>query len=185
MGHDHPTRVLRDEHDLILRVADVLEWLLDVPQADLDFERVEKCVAFVRLFADAGHHGKEEDLLFPALEDRGMSRESGPIAVMLHEHRVGRAYAATMADELPAARDGGVPATERLTRAGRDYIDLIRHHILKEDNVLFNMADQMVSGPECARLCAAYDGTCDHHFEGRTKEELEALAAEIGGWTPA
>jgi len=181
----HPTQVLRDEHRSILRVSDVLEWLLAEAVERLDYDRIEKCVSFVRLFADACHHGKEEDLLFPALEEQGMSRDHGPIAVMLHEHRIGRAHAATMAEALEPARAGDVEARTRLVAAGRDYIDLIRHHILKEDNVLFDMADDMVEGPACARLCAAYDGTCDHHFDGQTKDDLEALGREIVGWMEA
>jgi len=140
---------------------------------------VEKCVTFIRLFADACHHGKEEDLLFPALEEQGLPRDSGPIAVMLHEHRLGREAAAAMRTALPAAREGDRDARLRLTNAGRGYIDLIRGHIGKEDHVLFNMADQMVTGESRVRLCAAYDGTCHHAFEGCTKAQLEALGREI------
>ena len=61
----------------------------------------------------------------------------------------------------------------------RDYVGLIRGHILKEDNVLFNMADQMVTGPRCTRLCAAYDETGAHTFDGCSKRELEELGREI------
>lgn len=211
MSETHPTRVLREEHQRILEVADALEGLLDVgpggpgPQApdrgavdpagtdlegadthalrpvEVDFDRLDKCIRFIRLFADACHHGKEEDLLFPALQEQGLPRDSGPIAVMLDEHRLGRQFAATMADNLDAAREGDADAWNRLERAGRDYVGLIRGHILKEDNVLFGMADQLVAGPAYNKLCAAYDDTAGHTFEGCTKAELEALGREIVG----
>lgn len=175
----HPTRVLRDEHRLILAVSGALEALLEA--ATLDHVAIERCIRFVRLFADACHHGKEEGLLFPALEECGLPRESGPIAVMLHEHRRGREHVAAMVQALPGSRAGQADDQARLVHAGRAYVDLIRNHIFKEDKVLFEMADQLVAGPLRAGLCAAYDGTCDHSFEGCTKAQLEALAKEILG----
>jgi hemerythrin-like domain-containing protein len=177
----HPTQVLRDEHQWILAVADALSSLLAEPVDSLDYDRIDKCIDFIRLFADACHHGKEEDHLFTALVEQGMPSDRGPIAVMLHEHRMGREKVGTMVSAMPGARDGSSSDRGRLIRAGLGYVDLIRDHILKEDNVLFQMADQTLMGPACARLCAAYDGTCDHTFEGRTKAELEALGREILG----
>lgn len=185
MTESHATQVLRDEHQWILAVAGALERLLGATPEALDFDAVEKCVTFIRLFADACHHGKEEGLLFPALEDQGLPRDTGPIAVMLHEHRLGREATAVMSAALPEAREGDAGARTRLMHAGRNYIDLIRGHIGKEDHVLFHMADQMVTGESRARLCAAYDGTCHHAFEGCTKAQLEALGREIlGGRDP-
>ena len=92
---------------------------------------------------------------------------------------MGRQFASAMADSIDGARAGDAVARGKLVRAGRDYVGLIRGHILKEDNVLFNMADQLVTGPRCTRLCAAYDETGDHTFGGCSKKELEALGREI------
>jgi hemerythrin-like domain-containing protein len=109
---DTPTGILRDQHQKILKVADILEQVPDAgpqsPPADMD--ALSDCVTFIRLFADALHHGKEEDLLFPALVAHGMPQEDGPIAAMLHEHALGRGFARAMADELPAARGGDAAA---------------------------------------------------------------------------
>jgi hemerythrin-like domain-containing protein len=58
-------------------------------------------------------------------------------------------------------------------------VELLRAHIYKEDNVLFNMADFMVEKPACQKLCAQYDVVCARHFEGSTKEELETLAGNL------
>lgn len=98
-GKDTPTRILRDQHRKILLIADILEAILsqDPESGGPDYEALEDCVRFIRLYADALHHGKEEELLFPELEAVGMPRDGGPIAVMLHEHREGRALVAAMA----------------------------------------------------------------------------------------
>lgn len=178
---DTSTTLLRAEHQRILRVAGVLETLVGrwADGGAADFDALADCVSFVRLFADACHHGKEEDLLFPALEEEGLPHDEGPIAVMLYEHRQGRAFAGEMADTLGPARDGDAGAGERFRHAALGYVGLIRAHIGKEDNVLFGMADQMVRGTACERLCAEYGVVCARIFGGRTRDELEALADSL------
>ena len=174
------TKGLRDEHQWILKVSGALEVILDrEPDHGLDFDAIEDCVSFIRLFADACHHGQEEDLLFPELEARGMPRDAGPLAVMLKEHEMGRAYVGHMVKAFPEAREGDPDARKILVNSGRGYIQLIRDHILKEDNVLFNLADQPVTGAACDQLCEAYGVVCQRRFEGRSKEELEALGGQL------
>lgn len=175
------TRVLRDEHVLILEVTGALERVLEAHSGAgaLDFQALEDCVRFFRLFTDAFHHGKEEDHLFRELAEVGMSRSVGPIGVMLEEHRRGRELVGAMADALGAARKGDRSAELQVLDAAFRYIDLIRGHILKEDNVLFDMADRLVDGPACQRLCQAYDEVSACRFGGCTKGELEALAASL------
>ena len=174
------TSRLRDEHQLILRVAAAMQTLIAAADDDRwEFDAFEDCITFIRLFADACHHGKEEDLLFPELEKAGMPRDQGPIAVMLYEHQQGRAYAHHMAAALADARTGDTTARATLRNAAHGYVDLIRGHIMKEDQVLFNMADQMVRGPGCQSLCAAYGVVCARRFEGHTKEQLQELGARI------
>lgn len=174
------TAGLRDEHRWILKVAGVMEKILSrEPEAGLDLDAMEDCVSFVRLFADACHHGQEEDLLFPELEALGMPRNAGPLAVMLHEHEMGRSYARAMVKALPGARKGAEEDRKILVNAANGYIQLIRGHIHKEDNVLFNMADHVVVGPACKKLCDAYGVVCQRRFEGRTKEELQEMAERL------
>jgi hemerythrin-like domain-containing protein len=95
---------------------------------------------------------------------------------MLQEHEMGRAYARQMVKALPEARKGETEARRILVNSARGYVKLIRGHINKEDNVLFNMADQVVVGSACQKLCASYDVVCQRRFEGMTKKELEGLA---------
>ena len=184
MGCDQPataTGVLPYEPKLLLDVAHSLRTSLTAERdgGPLDFEAMERYISFFRLFADACHHGKEEDLLFPGLEDQGMSHDSGPIAVMLLEHEQGRGLVRTMSASLESARRGNGPAGDALRDAAEGYVELIVAHIAKENGVLFNMADGMIVGPDCRDLCAGYDEVCGRRFEGQTKEDLERLAAAI------
>lgn len=177
------TQVLRDEHRLILEVAHALDRMLDDESngVPLDYDVVERCITFFRLFADACHHTKEEDLLFPELVKAGLPHDSGPIAVMLHEHEQGRVFVRAMAASIDAARSGNTEQGAALRQGAEGFINLITAHIGKENDVLFNMADGMIVGPDCRDLCSRYDETCSRRFEGNSKEELEELAAGILG----
>jgi hemerythrin-like domain-containing protein len=108
-----------------------------------------------------------------------MSRQQGPIAVMLEEHRIGREYVRFMSEALGPARNGDEEAMARLRNAAHGYVQLIRAHIMKEDHVLFNLADHVVRGSSCQSLCVAYGAVCARRFEGHSKEELAALASSI------
>jgi len=144
---ESPVTVLRAEHQIILRVVRVLSGLMDRFEQAGEFAEapLAKCVEFIRLFADACHHGKEEALLFPVLESRGIPRDGGPIGVMLYEHQVARRLTKDMAGALTDAQTGDVHARTRFCQAARQYIDLLTNHIFKEDNVLFDMGDRMMN----------------------------------------
>ena len=90
--HGHggpPTQVLKDEHALILEALDAIERKVAALEAGAAPDRAyfEKAVQFLRTFADQCHHGKEENLLFKTMVDRGFPRQAGPIAVMLYGAR--------------------------------------------------------------------------------------------------
>jgi hemerythrin-like domain-containing protein len=61
------TEALKADHRVIERVSGVLEKLMQSPAVPL--EVWEKAVDFIRHFADRCHHLKEEEILFPALEE--------------------------------------------------------------------------------------------------------------------
>jgi len=170
---------LRSEHRRILEVVGVLERILDIGPSAWDLAALDGCLEFFRLFTDACHHGKEEDVLFPELVNHGMPSHQGPIAVMLHEHRIGRALVARMGDGLESLRGESGAGADELETAGREYVELIRAHIMKEDHVLFEMADGLVRGPACQRVCRTYHEICSRRFDGRTHADLEALAERL------
>jgi hemerythrin-like domain-containing protein len=68
--------VLRKEHDAILKMLSAMEEAARRIESGKPVapETLESLLEFFRLFADRCHHGKEEDLLFPLLESRGLPR---------------------------------------------------------------------------------------------------------------
>ena len=102
-------------------------------------------VDFVRNFADRCHHGKEEENLFPRMEAAGVPRVGGPLGVMLLEHDRGREYVAAIAGAIDGYEGGDGSAVGIIAENARGYAALLRQHIAKEDNVLFPMADRVLS----------------------------------------
>jgi hemerythrin-like domain-containing protein len=139
-----PTEILREEHDHILRACAILDAMARCLQRGVEVAHDEATlvVDFVRFYADGLHHAKEEDVLFPALEDAGMPRGGGPIAVMLHEHTRGREFVRAMLDALPSL--GQEAGRLRFANAARGFASLLEQHIAKENQVLFCMAERVL-----------------------------------------
>lgn len=140
---------------------------------------------FIRGYADAHHHGKEEEILFAAMIAHGFSETTGPLAVMLADHTAGRRFAGTVREI--GGRDGELSVEERRQAAAalEGYAELLSTHIWKEDQVLYPMATQALAGEAweqvCAR-CAAFDAASEAEG-GPTRLRLlgEELIAAYGG----
>jgi hemerythrin-like domain-containing protein/uncharacterized protein (DUF2249 family) len=184
-AHQHahtgsPTQILKDEHTLILQALDGLERKLVALEAGAAPDRAyfEKAVKFIRTFADECHHGKEEDLLFKTMVNRGFPLQGGPIAVMLSEHEAGRTYVREMADA--AAAIGTDPAaTQKIVRNGRAYIQMLRPHIDKENMILYPMADNLLSPQDQTQLGEAFERFETEKIGADVHEEMMALQAEL------
>ncbi|MBI2359537.1 MAG: hemerythrin domain-containing protein [Deltaproteobacteria bacterium] len=159
-GHEHPvesaTEALKHDHRIIEKVLDVLERLI-ARSGEAPVEIWRKAIDFIRGFADQCHHLKEEKLLFPAVGERGIPLEGGPIGVMLMEHEEGRGYVRAMAAALDLWDQDPDAAKRTLVANARPYLRLLREHIMKEDEILFNMADGVLSGEEQKKLLAEFE----------------------------
>lgn len=156
-GAADPVEVLKSEHRVIERVLDATERMLVSGRIERDF--FTQMIDFARNFADGCHHAKEEHELFPVLEQAGIPRDGGPIGCMLHEHELGRSLIRTIERNLDDAAAGRGPALEALRSAAREYIDLLRQHILKEDQVLFEIANRVLTDTDRHALRQAYHRT--------------------------
>jgi len=141
---------LIDDHTIIQEVMDIMERITTVK--DPSVEHLEFIVTFIREYADGFHHAKEEGLLFPKLVDKGISKEFGPIGMMLREHEEGRNFVKGMAENLELYKSGKKEALEAVYQNMTGYVNLLRDHISKENNILFRMADQVLSDDEQSTL---------------------------------
>lgn len=175
------TQILRQEHEAILGMLDATEEAARRLAAGESFEPrvLEGLSEFFQLFADRCHHGKEEDLLFPRLAAKGMPTQMGPIGVMLAEHDEGRSLIRQMKEATGEYKQGNPAASAHWAQAARGYVDLLREHILKENNILFVMAERMLSDEEQQELSAAFEKVEEEKMGAGTHERLHGLMEQL------
>jgi hemerythrin-like domain-containing protein len=169
---------LMTEHRAIERVLDALVAFAGEVERKGTTEKEElgRFETFVREFADAAHHGKEEDILFAAMVEHGFPREGGPVAVMLHEHDQGRRLVAILRGYAAQADAWSDADRQEIARAAAGFAQLLRAHIQKEDQILYPMAEQHLP-PEAmaavAEACERYESSAGAH------EKLRVLGDEL------
>jgi hemerythrin-like domain-containing protein len=154
------THDLRMEHDAVRLTLKVLGRMAQEieRQSSLDNpQHVDQLLEFFTVFVDKCHHGKEEELLFPAMEQVGVGKDRGPIGVMLREHELGRECVRKMKTAFSRLTSGDFQAATDFARSARDYISLLNQHIEKENNVLFPMAERQLSEVTLAELSKGFD----------------------------
>jgi hemerythrin-like domain-containing protein len=172
------TTVMVEEHKLILRMIALLEE--NVARMELgrfrDWEFFLDAVDFIRNFADRFHHAKEEDVLFAALVQNGMPAQHSPVAAMLMAHDQGRAFVRGMEEAALKARDGVVGQIPFIAENAHGYIDLLRDHIEKEDQILYPLAERVLPEDGRAAMVSAY-GAAAERMPG-LEEKYQRLVAD-------
>jgi hemerythrin-like domain-containing protein len=170
------TQRLKDEHQLILRMLALLEKnaALTEQGSFRDYQFYLNGVDFIRNYADRFHHAKEEDILFEALIDNGMPRANSPVAAMLMEHDLGRAFVKGMQEAATRALAGEAGQDEAIVSNARGYLELLREHISKEDEILYPLAERVIPAEKRDAIVQGYQKA-----EAQAAQGLEAHYAAI------
>jgi hemerythrin-like domain-containing protein len=174
---------LKKEHAAIERMISILETVCRRLQAGepVDAAHVGQIVEFFHGFADECHHGKEEAVLFPALEKVGIPREGGPVGVMLYEHDQMRGLLRAVAEAVERVRAGEVGAAGDIVRHAGNYAGALRRHIDKENNLLFRMAEMRLGPQQEAALAERFEAIEAEKIGPGRHEELHALLDKLEG----
>lgn len=135
------TASLRRDHELIEKVIKAMESTIQllsdgkqIPESILT-----PVIDFSKNFTDVCHHSKEENALFPALEQAGMPRNMGPIAMMLVDHERSRELGKKMEESAKEYINSG--DARNLINFMKQYVEHVTEHLWKENNRLFMMAE--------------------------------------------
>jgi hemerythrin-like domain-containing protein len=174
------TEILMEEHRVIERVLAAMEIAaqrLEAKQLRPSF--FVDAAEFVKGFADGCHHKKEEGVLFPAMLAHGVRDQGGPIGVMMAEHHQGRTYTIAMRKAAQDLEAGDESARAIIVENAQRYIALLRQHIVKEDTVLFPMADRVVSPVSQDKLAEDFERVEHEETGAGVHEKYLALAETL------
>jgi hemerythrin-like domain-containing protein len=172
-----PTAVLEREHGHIQSVIAALvrhEAAIEAGDAP-DLDLLERVVDFLRAYADRCHHGKEEAILFPLLEQRGVPATGCPLGALKHDHIDGRAHVADLANAVADSRAGRTVAPDVFLDVLRRITGLYPGHIWKEDFLLFPMTGKVLTEADLVDLSRLFE-EADHDTGWAVIRRAEAFA---------
>lgn len=178
----HPIELLEQEHRAIERVLETLDQYADAqlgsstPTTQRDLLQFAE---FIQQFADRIHHGKEEDILFEQMVRAGFPTDSGPLAVMYHEHEKGRAFARKLKSLGEKDSQWSQVDREHLKQVANGYTTLLRQHISKEDNILYPMAQTQLGSEGMDLIADAFAEFESKDEQSGEKERLLSMADSL------
>jgi len=174
----NPIQTLREEHEGISQALLILQRMTDLMEAgkELELNDAKGMADFFSGFADACHHAKEEESLFPLIANRMTSMEYEKVEELLDEHVQGRKFLEAMRNATDQFRNGN---TTDFIESSRKYIDLLNAHIQKEESA-FLLMENLLTDTENDSLNEAFEkienekiGKGKHEQYHRTLDELK------------
>jgi len=170
------TEILEKEHKVVLLVTAAAEREVQAMRENGQVRApvLDKLIDFYEYFADACHDPKEERLLFARLSERGMSADSGILAEVWQEHREFRSRLEAIRTALERARSGNGQAVTALADELSAYLELMRSHTVRENEILFPMVGHLLTDADQEELTREYEsveaeeilkGVHDKYFE--------------------
>ncbi len=129
--------LLMDDHRAAEKVIAALERGFENSEGP-EPQLIGGAVDFFTNYLEGCHHQKEEQHLFPLLEQRGLPRHGGPLSVMLMEHEQNRKL---LAEFRPYSK-GDRSELAELRQIFQSYSELMKQHFWKENDTLYPMGQQ-------------------------------------------
>jgi hemerythrin-like domain-containing protein len=175
-----PTETLQKEHKICYLVVAAARRRSTLVRGGDEFhpDNVIQLVDFLQYF-DVCHDHKEDDLLFAKLAERGMSTGTGVLAEMMQDHDELRTRLEAIGDGLPRARSGDRRAILQLLDKIDTYLQLLEDHMHKEDEVLFPMAEHVLTHRDLEELARAYESVESQEILEGVHEKYFDLAHQL------
>ena len=114
------------------------------------------------------------------MDQEGQELKNKPDTFFPHEHEEGRRFTAGFRAAAEQMQRGDADAAADVIRNAFDYVNLLREHIIKEDNVLFPMADQVIDDEKMQLVSKQFMQILDEDNENGSTEKFKALAGKLG-----
>lgn len=139
---------------------------------------------YIDLFAEHLHHPKEDRHLFPRLRLR-THRADELLDLLEADHRSGAVKVRLLAHAFLRYEEGGPAYFYAFAMAFRDYACFYRAHMRCEEEMLFPLAESVLTEDDWREIDAAYSGRGDIQVSPQTVHDLGKLFDHILSITPA
>ncbi len=157
MSHAWAEQLMTD-HQTTEKVFDAVDRALAAP-AGPSPGLLQDALMYFEGYVDGCHNLKEEQHLFPLVERRGIPRHGGPLAVMLSEHEESRVVLPALADLIHRYARGERDTLGELRATFTSYASLLKDHFWKENDILYPLAQQVLSEADAGAVMAGIDAT--------------------------
>jgi len=173
MEHN-PIQTMLDEHEVICQTEAIIENLDKLWETDAENYKttVSTLITFFREYADAYHHRKEEEVLFPAINDHPDFVLQEIIEEFETHHEDFRDYASSI-EELLNSDD-----FEESYKELNNYLQDLLDHIGAENDELFVLAETLLDEDELQTIFFKFKDI-DMELGEERKIELEESIGSI------
>ena len=155
----HPIFILMQEHKIILntviKLAELGQICVDQPDQAPTPDVIGGIMKSIEILKDsANHYHREENVLFPKLESRGIVQ---PPAIMWTEHDIVRGIEKTLFELFDNGPRLDPKALKGLRSSAIELSEILSSHFYKENNILFQTSLRLFSEDEWKVMRADFD----------------------------
>ncbi len=175
------TDSLIEDHNIILRMLKILNRSINILEngKNVPIEIFDKSIDFINFYADKYHHSKEENIVFKLMKERGYSMDNGIIKLLTKEHNLARNYIFKFEEAVTRFNQGDETSRSDIIENARKFSLLLSHHIHKENEIFYQMVDQILSLDDQNFLLQAFEkmrtelGSDVHYKYNEMVDEME------------
>jgi len=178
--------IIRDEHRSIAAILHGMEYLVQGIRArrkKVDPRVFHAMLYYLDTFSERMHHPKEDQYLFKAMRER--SAEAGTfIADLEEDHARGEDALRRLAQCLIRYEEGGEREFPAFEREVENFVRNYRDHMRKEEDVVFPLAEQLLSASDWQAIDRAFEENRDPLAGERDTRDFEKLFDRIVNLAP-
>jgi hemerythrin-like domain-containing protein len=178
--HMNPIHGLIQNHEVIKTMLRALEAMGTkmaqgemVPAADL-----ESGIAFFEEYADKYHIRKEEEYLFPMMQESGDERMAALSQELEKEHDEVRKHVESMKGIVQQGEEGTPELAQALIPHVKEVKDMLKEHYDKEENTLFPTAEKILSEDQMKKMEEGA-GKIEKEIGADRYKELEEMPSKM------
>lgn len=170
------------EHEMIERAMAVLKNCLEnFDEAAQNPLQMTRAIDFLLEFGDKIHNRKEDYMLFPHMESKGIPVKGGPLGVMLMEHEAERELLASMIMQAKGIRYAPDDEKQDYKNKGFEYLKIRAEHIWKENDVLFKMGVKVTGEEDNTELLEGFLRIDTEAYGETAREKFQQMLKEVEG----